>query len=52
MEVVAEGIETPEQFEQLKQLACSHRQGWLFAPALSEVEAQALIGKMQETTHD
>ncbi|MDW8405100.1 EAL domain-containing protein [Chloroflexus sp.] len=43
MEVVAEGIETPEQFEQLKQLACSHGQGWLFAPALSEAEAQALI---------
>lgn len=52
MEVVAEGIETSEQFEQLKQLACSHGQGWLFAPALSEAEAQVLIGKMQETTHD
>lgn len=47
MEVVAEGIETPEQFEQLKQLACSHGQGWLFAPALSEAEAQALIGTMK-----
>ncbi|WP_299644350.1 EAL domain-containing protein [uncultured Chloroflexus sp.] len=46
MEVVAEGIETPEQFEQLKQLACSHGQGWLFAPALSEAEAQALISNM------
>ncbi|OAN46249.1 diguanylate cyclase [Chloroflexus islandicus] len=47
MEVVAEGIETPEQFEQLKALACSHGQGWLFAPALSEAEAQALIGTMK-----
>ncbi|NEP56864.1 MAG: EAL domain-containing protein [Symploca sp. SIO2G7] len=36
--VVAEGVETPKQLEQLKQLQCPHVQGYLFSNAL-EVEA-------------
>ncbi|NES20913.1 MAG: EAL domain-containing protein [Symploca sp. SIO3E6] len=36
--VVAEGVETPKQLEQLKQLKCPQVQGYLFSSAL-EVEA-------------
>ena len=34
LEVVAEGVETEEQFELLVKMGCQRFQGWLFAPAL------------------
>ncbi|GGY23074.1 putative bifunctional diguanylate cyclase/phosphodiesterase [Paludibacterium paludis] len=34
LDIVAEGIETPMQQEQLGSLGCAHGQGFLFAPAL------------------
>ncbi len=34
LEVVAEGVELPEQLEQLQRLGCDQYQGFLYAPAL------------------
>ena len=35
LDVVAEGIETHEQLEHLRQINCPHGQGYYFAPALA-----------------
>lgn len=35
LEVVAEGVETQEQFDLLVRMGCQRFQGWLFAPALT-----------------
>lgn len=35
IDVVAEGVETPEQAAQLEELGCDLMQGWLYAPGLS-----------------
>lgn len=37
-EVIAEGVETQEQFEELKHLGCNHFQGYLFAKPCQENE--------------
>lgn len=37
-EVIAEGVETQEQFEELKHLGCNHFQGYLFAKPCQESE--------------
>ncbi|MEO1146610.1 MAG: EAL domain-containing protein [Cyanobacteria bacterium J06638_22] len=44
---IAEGIETPEQLEQLQQLGCQWGQGYLFSEPLSahEIEARFFQGK-------
>ena len=39
LEVVAEGVETVEQRDKLRDLGCDHAQGYLFAPALAADEA-------------
>jgi EAL domain-containing protein (putative c-di-GMP-specific phosphodiesterase class I) len=39
MEVIAEGVETGEQVEQLKLLACEYAQGNFFSEPLSQMEA-------------
>ncbi|UBF30499.1 EAL domain-containing protein (plasmid) [Kovacikia minuta CCNUW1] len=38
--VVAEGVETQEQFEQLQQFNCEFHQGYLFSPALPATEVE------------
>jgi EAL domain-containing protein (putative c-di-GMP-specific phosphodiesterase class I) len=38
LSVVAEGVETREQLEILKELGCDHAQGFLFSKAVSETE--------------
>ena len=43
MDVVAEGIETEQQYEQLRDLHCSLGQGWLFAPGLDNEGVRALL---------
>ena len=43
MEVIAEGIETREQFEQLQQLQCPYGQGYYFAKPLTAQEAEKVI---------
>ena len=36
MEVIAEGVETEEQFEQLRLLGCEYGQGYLFSPPVAD----------------
>ncbi len=43
IEVVAEGIETPEQRDFLSELGCRTGQGYLFGAAVSSAEARQLL---------
>ncbi|MGK7924363.1 MAG: putative bifunctional diguanylate cyclase/phosphodiesterase [Spirulina sp.] len=43
LETVAEGIETREQFEKLKNLDCNFGQGYFFARPLNEIQATELL---------
>jgi diguanylate cyclase (GGDEF)-like protein len=43
MDVVAEGIETPEQLQHLKQLGCEYGQGYLFSPPVSHDKAEQML---------
>ncbi|MDX2097273.1 MAG: EAL domain-containing protein [Leptolyngbyaceae cyanobacterium bins.59] len=45
MEVVAEGIETQEQFQQLKVMKCRYGQGFLFAKPLNREAAEAFLAE-------
>jgi len=45
MEVVAEGVETREQFEFVKALGCHAIQGYLFSPPVSADEYERLAGR-------
>jgi EAL domain-containing protein (putative c-di-GMP-specific phosphodiesterase class I) len=45
MSVVAEGIETIEQLNQLKSLQCEYGQGYFFSKPLNSKAAEALISK-------
>jgi EAL domain-containing protein (putative c-di-GMP-specific phosphodiesterase class I) len=51
--VVAEGIETAEQFELLRQIGCENGQGYLFAPAVPADHVSELLGRTLGTgQHD
>jgi diguanylate cyclase (GGDEF)-like protein/PAS domain S-box-containing protein len=43
MEVIAEGVETIEQLEELRKLKCDYYQGYWFSKPLDSQEAEALI---------
>ena len=43
IDVVGEGVETPEQLAALREFGCDYAQGFLFAPALDEAGASRLI---------
>lgn len=45
MEVIAEGIETEEQFRQLKELGCEYGQGFLFSRPVNEAGVMRLLEK-------
>jgi diguanylate cyclase (GGDEF)-like protein/PAS domain S-box-containing protein len=45
MKVIAEGIETQEQFERLKELNCDYCQGYYFSKPLSEEKFYEFIAK-------
>ncbi len=47
MDVVAEGVETPEQVAQLRALDCEFAQGFLFARPLDQAQAEALLALRQ-----
>ncbi|MGH9009502.1 MAG: EAL domain-containing protein [Acidimicrobiia bacterium] len=42
---VAEGIETPEQLEELRRLGCTHGQGYLFSRPVEAAEFAGLLGR-------
>ena len=48
MDVIAEGVETPEQLAQLKQLQCKHGQGYLFSMARMADDATELIASERD----
>jgi len=55
MEVVAEGVETKAQLNQLKLLGCEQIQGYLFSPALSPKSMEKLLTKIfvgESLAHD
>ncbi len=43
LKVVAEGVETPEQLEQLVEMGCEEAQGYLFSVPVSEQDVPALL---------
>jgi EAL domain-containing protein (putative c-di-GMP-specific phosphodiesterase class I) len=45
IEVVAEGIETPEQLRLLRSLGCDRGQGFLFARPLVPADAARTLGR-------
>jgi EAL domain-containing protein (putative c-di-GMP-specific phosphodiesterase class I) len=45
MEVIAEGIETEEQYQRLKALGCEYGQGFLFSRPVTVEAAQRLLEK-------
>ncbi|MGH9967167.1 MAG: putative bifunctional diguanylate cyclase/phosphodiesterase [Pyrinomonadaceae bacterium] len=47
MEVVAEGVETAEQLQQLKSIKCTFGQGYLFSRPLTAEDARAFIQSHQ-----
>jgi EAL domain-containing protein (putative c-di-GMP-specific phosphodiesterase class I) len=44
MDVVAEGVETAEQANQLKSLGCKYAQGYFFSKPMTQARAETLIG--------
>jgi diguanylate cyclase (GGDEF)-like protein/PAS domain S-box-containing protein len=43
IEVIAEGVESPEQVATLRRLGCHHAQGHLFSPAVPAAEITAMV---------
>lgn len=50
LEVIAEGVETEEQFDYLALQQCDRIQGWLFSKALPESEALAFVRQNRRKT--
>lgn len=48
LDVVAEGVETPEQADRLRTMGCDTAQGWLYAHALPGPHAGTLLGTVLE----
>ncbi len=44
IDVIAEGVETPEQLAQLRALGCEHVQGFFFSRPVAWEEAELLVG--------
>jgi EAL domain-containing protein (putative c-di-GMP-specific phosphodiesterase class I) len=45
MEVIAEGIETEEQYQQLKMLGCEYGQGYLFSRPVDNTSVEHLLAQ-------
>ena len=42
LEVISEGVETPEQLETLKEIGCDHIQGYIWGKPMPPEEAEKL----------
>ena len=51
LDVVAEGVETPEQAAALRELGCRHAQGFLFAPAIPLTELPGVLADLRRAGH-
>ncbi|WP_168734855.1 bifunctional diguanylate cyclase/phosphodiesterase [Deinococcus sp. KSM4-11] len=49
LELVAEGVETPEQCEELRMLGCTLAQGFYFSTPLPEAQIPALLRRTQQS---
>lgn len=52
MDVVAEGVEEPEQWEALRRYGCTRGQGYFFSRPVPEAEVAALLGRALGTDLD
>jgi EAL domain-containing protein (putative c-di-GMP-specific phosphodiesterase class I) len=52
MTVVAEGVETEEQFAILVEMNCQYGQGFLFSKPLSKPKVDELIENILQVTHE
>ena len=50
LEVIAEGVETPEQYQQLKALGCEYGQGYLFSYPVASSDVPTFLAKELENT--
>ena len=50
--VIAEGIETPQQLQWLKQLGCEFGQGYLFSQPLSAQEVKTYLLQLESSNYD
>ncbi len=46
IDVIAEGVETPEQLAQLRALGCEHVQGFLFSEPVAEADLEAVVAEL------
>jgi EAL domain-containing protein (putative c-di-GMP-specific phosphodiesterase class I) len=51
-EMIAEGVETPEQLQLLAELGCDQYQGFYFSPALLPLQFAALVNSEPSATDD
>lgn len=51
LKVVAEGVETSDQLQFLKELGCDHYQGYFFSPAVPTEKFVTLVKRMREDAH-
>jgi EAL domain-containing protein (putative c-di-GMP-specific phosphodiesterase class I) len=43
LEVIAEGVETPSQLDDLREMGCDQGQGYLFAPPVDAAAARVIL---------
>jgi EAL domain-containing protein (putative c-di-GMP-specific phosphodiesterase class I) len=48
IDVIAEGVETQEQYDQLKRMGCRHMQGYYFGVPLAPEQIPKLINMKEE----
>ena len=51
LETIAEGVEQPEQRDALAELGCTHIQGYLFSPPMTDEQAHGYLARHCATTH-
>ena len=49
LQVTAEGVEKPEQFERLQSIRCDRAQGYMFSRPLTRANAREMIGRRHRT---